>query len=963
MSSFVCIRVANNGLPATFAIHRCLKSELSVDNRIGTTFGKVYCGVVGGVRRHEFAVMGAPVNLAARLMAAKTNKGILVDGAVHAQAGSRIEFKSLPSIKAKGYDHPVAVFEPDLTATASKRKKSSVPFVGRREERNEIAAIAQEIIEEQDPSRSSMVFLMGECGMGKSALGVSILDEVKKAWAKSGRNIIAARSTTTETEQRIPLSSFRKVFLSAIRDLCEQDGSITKEDGKNGAGSDGLQSSNRGGFRGSSQRKAKRPGLARTDKGKLDSLLGGESTIDDSFHTDAGNSFEIDSFSQHSTTLGYSSHSGGKVSGGGMIPIPSSLTRDQSMGSRGGHRGIAMSLMQRGLSSQGLGNPQTPYHLQTKSPTKGRGVSLGDSFHGSSPGGANSAHGNNAAHMALKRREAASPPPTAANQSPSQPNRRGSLSQSLHGGQASQSLHGGSGMDKMWPKSGPLGPLAGNRKSKRTSLMNLQSSRRPMRGKSKMQMMAEEDGNESVMSLTNNGKSEVPYFEKLCQICEEIEYPYEYADIVGSQFLGLDGASPVTHVEGHVPTINELVEFLSQAFICITNYSDLSLIFVDDFQWVDSFTWKIFRELCERGKKMLLICAMRSHDKQALRRLSAAITQSHMQSQMIEISLGPLDLLEIREMIAKVLGYGEDAVDESLCSDIYQKTGGLPVYVAELLENIKRNKTVAIDDTGILRWTAQAEADQKGMASKYNSGAVMEETFLSRFDALDVRVRKVLQTCAVLGLSFSLSDVVRVHPELEELEIEHALDNAVEEIILVERFEDEDESVSLASGISGDSGSTGCDSDSRSGIHELERRDSRSTGFDPDDIDDRFFEFSHAMWRQKVLTTMLKERKIELHRLIAEAMEKDQVHILEQCDISRLLTLFDHWKACGDFCKSAPLALAVGPRLEEWDLAMQSLDLYRDALEMSFESVEAVTENGGRDGTCGCCVSIVLESE
>jgi len=234
------------------------------------------------------------------------------------------------------------------------------------------------------------------------------------------------------------------------------------------------------------------------------------------------------------------------------------------------------------------------------------------------------------------------------------------------------------------------------------------------------------------------------------------------------------------------------------------------------------------------------------------------------------------------------------------------------------------------------------------MASKYNSGAVMEETFLSRFDALDVRVRKVLQTCAVLGLSFSLSDVVRVHPELEEIEIEHALDNAVEEIILVERFEDEEESISLESG----SDSTGCDSDSRSGIHEQDRRDSKaSTGFDLDDIDDRFFEFSHAMWRQKVLTTMLKERKIELHRLIAEAMEKDQVHILEQCDISRLLTLFDHWKACGDFCKSAPLALAVGSRLEEWDLAMQSLDLYRDALEMSFESVEAVDENGGRDGT------------
>jgi hypothetical protein len=250
-----------------------------------------------------------------------------------------------------------------------------------------------------------------------------------------------------------------------------------------------------------------------------------------------------------------------------------------------------------------------------------------------------------------------------------------------------------------------------------------------------------------------------------------------------------------------------------------------------------------------------------------------------------------------------------------------------------------------------LRWTAQAEQEQKGMASKYNSSAVMEETFLSRFDALDVRVRKVLQTCAVLGLSFSLSDVVRVHPELEDIEIENALDNAVEEIILVERFEDEDESLSSDN----NSESTGCDSDSRSGIaNEMERDNSGmgSTGMDMEDIDDRFFEFSHAMWRQKVLTTMLKDRKIELHRLIAEAMEKDQVHILEQCDISRLLTLFDHFKACGDFCKSAPLALAVGSRLEEWDLAMQSLDLYRDALEMSFESVEAVDENGGRDGKC-----------
>lgn len=50
-------RVPKNALPATMALHLALKEELNMDNRIGATYGKVYCGVVGGVNRHEFAVM------------------------------------------------------------------------------------------------------------------------------------------------------------------------------------------------------------------------------------------------------------------------------------------------------------------------------------------------------------------------------------------------------------------------------------------------------------------------------------------------------------------------------------------------------------------------------------------------------------------------------------------------------------------------------------------------------------------------------------------------------------------------------------------------------------------------------------------------------------------------------------------------------------------------------------------
>lgn len=201
--------------------------------------------------------------------------------------------------------------------------------------------------------------------------------------------------------------------------------------------------------------------------------------------------------------------------------------------------------------------------------------------------------------------------------------------------------------------------------------------------------------------------SNVAYFEKLCWACEKLDYPYEYADIVGSQFLGFESASPITHIDGHIPSMEELVEFLALAFICIADYADLTAILLDDFQWVDSFSWKIFQVACKRVGKILLICATRSHDKQALRRItSAGIPDGPLQSQIIEISLGPLDFADIRELMSRVLVHKKSAIPDSLCTDIFQRTGGLPVYVVQLLENIRRKKTLLLVN-GVLQWTAE----------------------------------------------------------------------------------------------------------------------------------------------------------------------------------------------------------------------------------------------------------------
>lgn len=215
----------------------------------------------------------------------------------------------------------------------------------------------------------------------------------------------------------------------------------------------------------------------------------------------------------------------------------------------------------------------------------------------------------------------------------------------------------------------------------------------------------DDSSNESVQSQRQS--SMVPYFEKLCQICEELEYPFEYADIVGSQFLGFECASPITHVDGHIPTMDELVEFLALVFISMIDFAQVTTIFLDDFQWVDGFSWRVFREICSRYGKILLICATRSHDKQALRRISSAVTpDTQQQSQMIEVSLGPFDFMDIRELMANVLQQEQSTISDNLCSDIFQRTGGLPVFVIQLLENIKRLRTLELVD-GTLQWTAE----------------------------------------------------------------------------------------------------------------------------------------------------------------------------------------------------------------------------------------------------------------
>lgn len=164
---------AARSIRTTLAIKKTLKS-FNIQSRAGIAQGNVYCGLVGSSTRCEYAMMGSSVNLAARLMSACQESGILVNEDVHFEASSEYEFCPQPKIIAKGYTHPVDVFTPIVNFTTGNLNKvslfeqssedslnNSIPFVGRRKELGMIVSVLDDDIKHN-------IILSGVASVGKT---------------------------------------------------------------------------------------------------------------------------------------------------------------------------------------------------------------------------------------------------------------------------------------------------------------------------------------------------------------------------------------------------------------------------------------------------------------------------------------------------------------------------------------------------------------------------------------------------------------------------------------------------------------------------------------------------------------------------------------------------------------------------------------------------------------------------
>lgn len=146
-----------------FALHSI---ESIPELALGIASGSVFAGYTGSGEIKEYTALGHPVNLASRLMSKASSGEILTDHYLYLKLYKSYEFDQIGSISLKGISFPIEHYRLSEKADHSAKDMGSL-FVGRDAE---IARIRQVIGDSITASQNSVVYVLGDAGIGKSRL-------------------------------------------------------------------------------------------------------------------------------------------------------------------------------------------------------------------------------------------------------------------------------------------------------------------------------------------------------------------------------------------------------------------------------------------------------------------------------------------------------------------------------------------------------------------------------------------------------------------------------------------------------------------------------------------------------------------------------------------------------------------------------------------------------------------------
>jgi len=204
----------------------------------------------------------------------------------------------------------------------------------------------------------------------------------------------------------------------------------------------------------------------------------------------------------------------------------------------------------------------------------------------------------------------------------------------------------------------------------------------------------------------------------------------------------------------------DLFEQLTRVLRNLAEYSPLLLIF-DDFQWADdasiSFLFHLSRRIADRP--ILLICAYRPGEV-ALGRdgerhpLDQVVNELKRVHRKMMLDLRTTEGGEEMDFIDAFLDSESNRLGAGFRQDLFDKTGGHPLFTVELLRAMQERGDLVLDAEG--NWIEGETLDWDRLPEQVE--AVIEE----RFAKLEEKIRDLLSVASVEGKEFTAQVVARI---------------------------------------------------------------------------------------------------------------------------------------------------------------------------------------------------------
>ena len=293
------------------------------------------------------------------------------------------------------------------------------------------------------------------------------------------------------------------------------------------------------------------------------------------------------------------------------------------------------------------------------------------------------------------------------------------------------------------------------------------------------------------------------------------------------------------------------------------------LVFVfEDLHWVDPTSLDLLETLMPltNSCKLMIIAVFRPLRQEPSWRFHEIATRDYL-DRYTSIALEPLDEEGSRSLVANLL-HVED-LPASVRSLILQKAEGNPFFVEEVIRSLLDSNLVVREDS---HWRATREIASIAVPD------TLAGVINARLDRLDEESKRVAQTASVIGREFQFDTLEDVHDAPRHLD---------ESLTDLQR-------------------------------RELIREKSR--------MPQRVYMYKHALTQETAYASLLLRRRRELHRLVAEC--------LERTDAERVNEIGRYYLEAGEKARALPYLVEAADRAARAYSTHEAIELYTQALKI-----------------------------